>query len=60
METIYVFRVALKYRKGLWRRIEIKKDQAFGEFDEIISLLYIIIHYINMKYDDFKYSHQGR
>ncbi|KKM92935.1 hypothetical protein LCGC14_1213370, partial [marine sediment metagenome] len=23
METIYVFKVALKYRKGLWRRIEI-------------------------------------
>ena len=36
METIYVFKVALKYRKGLWRRIEIKKDQTLGEFDEII------------------------
>jgi len=24
MEKVYVFKVALKYRKGLWRRIEIK------------------------------------
>lgn len=36
MEKIYVFKVALKHRKGLWRRIEIKGDQTLGDFDSII------------------------
>jgi hypothetical protein len=36
MEKAYVFKVALKYRKGLWRRIEIKGDQTLGDFDHII------------------------
>jgi len=35
-EKIYVFKVALKYRKGLWRRIEIKGNQTLGNFDRII------------------------
>lgn len=36
MEKIYVFKVALKYRRGLWHRIEIRDDQTLGVFDEII------------------------
>ncbi|MEA1964547.1 MAG: hypothetical protein U9O41_05420 [Candidatus Aerophobetes bacterium] len=36
MEKIYVFKVALKYRKGLWRRIEIKGNQTLGDFDYVI------------------------
>ena len=36
MGKAYVFKVALKYRKGLWRRIEIKGDQTLGDFDHII------------------------
>lgn len=36
MEKIYVFKVALKHRKGFWRRIEIKGDQTLGDFDSII------------------------
>ncbi len=36
MEIIYVFKVVLKYRKGLWRKIEIRGDQTLGDFDEII------------------------
>ena len=36
MEKAYVFKVALKYRKGLWRRIEIKGDQTLGDFNHII------------------------
>jgi hypothetical protein len=35
-EKIYVFKVALRYRKGLWRRIEIKGNQTLGNFDRII------------------------
>jgi hypothetical protein len=35
-EKIFVFKVALKYRKGLWRRIEIRGDQTLGTFDRII------------------------
>jgi hypothetical protein len=33
MEKVYVFKVALKYRKGLWRRIEIKSSQTLSDFD---------------------------
>ena len=36
MESVYVFKVALKHRKGLWRRIEIKSNQTLGNFDHII------------------------
>lgn len=36
MEKVYAFKVALKYRKGLWRRIEIKGDQTLADFDRII------------------------
>ncbi len=36
MVMIYVFKVALKYRKGLWRQIEIRGDQTLGDLDEII------------------------
>ncbi len=36
MEKVYVFKVALKYRKGIWRRIEIKDDQTLADFDRII------------------------
>ncbi|WP_319507357.1 hypothetical protein [uncultured Methanolobus sp.] len=33
---VYVFNTALKYRKGTWRRIEIKGDQTLGDLDGII------------------------
>lgn len=33
---VYTFKVALKYRRGLWRRIEIRGDQTLGDFDGII------------------------
>jgi hypothetical protein len=36
MGKVYVFKVALKYRKGLWRRVEIKGDQTLGDFDGAI------------------------
>lgn len=38
METdkIYVFKVVLKHRKGIWRRIEIKGSQTLGDFDRIV------------------------
>ncbi len=32
-EKVYVFKVALKQRKGFWRRIEIKGNQTLGGFD---------------------------
>ncbi|MBU4374681.1 MAG: hypothetical protein KJ714_09680 [Euryarchaeota archaeon] len=35
-EKVYVFKVALKHRKGLWRRIEIKGNQTLGDFDNIM------------------------
>ena len=37
---MYVFKVALKYRKGLWRRIEIKGDQTLTDFDHIIRIAF--------------------
>jgi len=40
MEKVYVFKVALKYRKGLWRRIEIKGDQTLADFDHIIRIAF--------------------
>ena len=36
MEKVYRFKVALKLRKRLWRRIEVKGDQTLGDFDRII------------------------
>ncbi len=36
MESVFTFKIALKYRKGLWRRIEIKGDQTLRDFDDII------------------------
>ncbi|MBI2938535.1 MAG: hypothetical protein HYY22_10040 [Thaumarchaeota archaeon] len=36
MGNLYRFKVALKYRKGLWRVIEIKGGQTLGEFDRSI------------------------
>jgi len=36
MEKVYVFKVALKHRKRLWRRIEIRSEQTLGDFDNII------------------------
>jgi len=35
-EKIYVFKAALKGRKGLWRRIEIKDSQTLGKLDYIM------------------------
>ncbi|MHC1608639.1 MAG: IS1096 element passenger TnpR family protein [Candidatus Methanofastidiosia archaeon] len=35
-EKVYVFKAALKYQKGLWRRIEIKGNQTLGDFDHIM------------------------
>ncbi len=35
-EKVYVFKAALKYRKGIWRRIEIKGNQMLGDFDHVI------------------------
>jgi len=40
MERVYVCKVALKHRKGLWRRIEIKGDQTLAEFDHAIRLAF--------------------
>ena len=40
MEKVYVFKVALKYTKGLWRRIEIKGSQTLGNFDSIIRIAF--------------------
>ena len=36
MEQVYRFKVALKLRKRLWRRIEVKGAQTLGELDRII------------------------
>ena len=36
MAKVCVFKVALKNRKGLWRRIEIKGDQTLADFDHVI------------------------
>lgn len=35
-EKLYVFKAAFKYRKGLWRRIEIKGNQRLADFDDIM------------------------
>ena len=35
-EKVHVFKAALKYRKGLWRRIEIKGNQTLGDFDHVV------------------------
>jgi hypothetical protein len=36
MGLVYVFKVALKHRKGAWRSIEIRGDQTLGDFDGAI------------------------
>ncbi len=36
MEKVYAFKAAFKYRKGLWRRIEIEGGQTLADFDGII------------------------
>ena len=36
MEPVYRFRVALKYRRKLWRRIDVKGSQTLGDLDRII------------------------
>ncbi|HEC92291.1 MAG TPA: hypothetical protein ENI51_04760 [Candidatus Atribacteria bacterium] len=36
LRKVYVFKVALKHRKGFWRRIEVKGDQTFADFDHVI------------------------
>lgn len=36
MDTVYRFKAALKYRKGLWRRIEIKGSQTLYKLDRIL------------------------
>lgn len=33
---VYRFKAALKYRKGLWRRIEIQGRQTLGDFDYVL------------------------
>ena len=33
---VYVFKVAFRFRKGLWRRIEIKGNQTLADFDHIV------------------------
>ena len=33
---VYIFKANLKYRKGLWRRIEIQGGQTLAEFDYIL------------------------
>lgn len=39
-KMVCVFKVALKYRKRLWRRIEIKSNQTLGDFDQIIRIAF--------------------
>ncbi|ODS35042.1 MAG: hypothetical protein A7316_04540 [Candidatus Altiarchaeales archaeon WOR_SM1_86-2] len=36
MAGVYVFKAALKHRKGLWRRIEIRDDQTLGDLDDMM------------------------
>ncbi|MEA2053682.1 MAG: hypothetical protein U9O96_00970 [Candidatus Thermoplasmatota archaeon] len=36
MGSVFVFKVALKHRKGIWRRIEIRGSQMLKDFDQII------------------------
>ena len=40
METILSFKIALKYSKSLWRRIEIKSNQTLGELDNFIREIF--------------------
>ena len=35
-KQVYRFEVAFKYRKGLWRRIEIQGKQTLADFDDIL------------------------
>lgn len=36
MRRVYRFKVALKYRRGLWRVIEVEGGQTLGDFDHVI------------------------
>ena len=36
MERVYRFKVALKHRRSLWRRIEVKGAQTLGDLDRMI------------------------
>ena len=36
MDEVYVFKAAFKYRKGVWRRIEIEGGQTLADFDGIM------------------------
>jgi hypothetical protein len=38
MEKVYVFKIALKHQKRIWRRIEIKGNQTLADFDHIIRI----------------------
>ena len=44
MEPVYRFRVALKYRRKLWRRIDVKGSQTLGDLDCIIREVFK--HYV--------------
>jgi hypothetical protein len=35
---IYRFRISMKGRRGIWRKIEIKGDQTFGDLDRMIRI----------------------
>jgi len=37
---VYRFKAALKYRKGLWRRIEIRGGQTLADFDYILRVAF--------------------
>lgn len=44
-DMVYVFKIALKHRKKIWRRIEIKGNQTLGSLDSMIRIAF--------NYDDF-------
>ncbi|WP_145410685.1 plasmid pRiA4b ORF-3 family protein [Paenibacillus xylanexedens] len=33
---IYLFKITNKYRKSIWRKIEIRENQTFGELDRLL------------------------
>ena len=50
MEIIYIFKVVLKYRKDLWRKIEINSSQTLRNFDRIIreAFNYDLLDHLSM------------
>jgi len=40
MEKVYIFKVALKSRKRLWRRIEVKGNQTLADLDHKIRIAF--------------------